>query len=292
VTCWGDNFVGQLGIGTPCDTTVPVEVAFVPLPSAPIELPGSIAHATGPRDVVLRFDSGPDVAVSDLAGDFFRPGPEFTLYGDGTAIFRNERADLPAAEGPIIRARPFALAKLDEDEVQSLLVFALGEGGLGEACARYEAPASDDPTSSVFTIRAGGFDRRVEVIGSANPLEALADHLRNFERAGNIPTQVWVPDRYWGNLLEAAPYLEGGLLPDPRDAGIVPWPWPGITPADFVTPVDPGGEALRRVMSAVEAAVLGLSNNGGIVKRVYLVGPDGVTIYSFSLWPMLPDETR
>jgi hypothetical protein len=42
-------------------------------------------------------------------------------------------------------------------------------------------------------------------------------------------------------------------------------------------------------MTADEAAVLGLSNNGGVVQRIYLVGPDGATIYSFSLWPMLPD---
>jgi hypothetical protein len=44
-------------------------------------------------------------------------------------------------------------------------------------------------------------------------------------------------------------------------------------------------------MSVAEAAVHGLSDNGGVVQRVYLLGPDGVTIYSFSLWPMLPDET-
>lgn len=44
-------------------------------------------------------------------------------------------------------------------------------------------------------------------------------------------------------------------------------------------------------MSADEAAVLGLSDNGGVVQGIYLLGPDGETIYSFSLWPMLPDET-
>jgi hypothetical protein len=43
-------------------------------------------------------------------------------------------------------------------------------------------------------------------------------------------------------------------------------------------------------MSADEAAALGLSDNGGVVRRVYLIGPDGETIYSFSLWPMLRDQ--
>ena len=41
-------------------------------------------------------------------------------------------------------------------------------------------------------------------------------------------------------------------------------------------------------MTPVEASVLGLSNNGGVVQRVYLLGPDGTTVYSFSLWPMVP----
>jgi hypothetical protein len=43
-------------------------------------------------------------------------------------------------------------------------------------------------------------------------------------------------------------------------------------------------------MSAEEAAVLGLSDHGGVVQRIYLLGPDDETIYSFSLWPMLPDQ--
>jgi hypothetical protein len=97
-----------------------------------------------------------------------------------------------------------------------------------------------------------------------------------------------VPDRYWGSLLEAAPHIESGVLPRPQDAGSAAWPWPGIAPADFT-----GLEDVllgRRGMSAQEAAVLGLSDNGGLVQRIYLVGPDRRTIYSFSLWPMVPDE--
>ncbi len=98
-----------------------------------------------------------------------------------------------------------------------------------------------------------------------------------------------MPDRYWGNLFEVDNYwFELGVLPEPRDAGIVPWPWPDIAPAEFFGPAAP--EFGRRVISADEAAVLGLSNNGGVVQRMYLIGPDGKTIYSFSLWPMLPDE--
>jgi hypothetical protein len=99
-----------------------------------------------------------------------------------------------------------------------------------------------------------------------------------------------VSDRYWGNLLDASifQYIGDGLAPGLADTGTVPWPWPGIAPADFdgLADLNPG----RRVMSADEAAALGLSDNGGVVQRIYLLGPKGKTIYYFSLWPMLPDE--
>jgi hypothetical protein len=267
---------------------VDVDLAL-PSTSEPTGTPiGRIEHATGPTAVVLRFDRGPDVAVGDLVGELFQPGPEFTLYGDGTVIFRNELAPLLPAEGPIIRGRPFTVAHLDENQVQSLLRFALGEGGLGDACESYPSPDSESFGPDVFTIHAGGLDKRVENFGSA-PFGALTDYLRNFDRSG-IPTSVLVPDRYWGNLLDASVfrYIGDGVVPGLAGSGTVPWPWPGVAPAEFVglAELSPG----RRVMSGDEAAVVGLSDIGGVVQRVYLLGPDGETIYYFSLWPMAPDE--
>jgi hypothetical protein len=299
VTCWGSNTHGQLGVVMRCSSSsIPVAVALdgdVPAPSAssePTVVPsGRIDHATGPTDVVLRFDIGPDLAVSELEGELFKPGPEFTLYGDGTVIFRNDHAQPPPAEGPVIRARPFMIAHLDEEQVQSLLRFALGDGGLSDACERYETQAVDFSGSVVFTVHAGGLDKRVAVFAPEAPLAALEDHIRNFDGGGSIPAQVWVTDRYRGNLLNAGPYIESGVLPDPSDVGIVPWPWPGILPSDFVGPTASSSGNPGRVMSATEAAVLGLSDNGGVVQRTYLLGPDGKTIYDFSLWPVFPDET-
>jgi hypothetical protein len=193
-----------------------------------------IDHATGPTDVVLRFDRGPDYAISELTGVQFMPGPEFTLYGDGTVIFRDDRAKPPPAEGPIIRGQPFRIAHLDEDQIQALLRFATGEGGLGIARGRYETASVDDFGYSLFTLRAGGLDKRVQVVGSSTyPFEILADYLRDFDRGGGIPTQVWSPDAYWGVLTEAAS-LEAGLLPALPDTGAAPWPWPGIAPTEFI----------------------------------------------------------
>jgi len=296
VRCWGSNGHGQLGSMMRCSSSsVPVGVplgADAPTPPASSEPSGApigrIEHATGPTDVVLRFDRGPDFAVGDLVGELFQPGPEFTLYGDGTVIFRNDLAKAPPGEGSILRARPFMTAHLDQERIQSLLRFAVGDGGLADACELYEAQDSDVSGSDVWTIRAGGLDKRVVDVGSG-PLAALKDYLRNFERIG-IRATVWVPDRYWGNLLDASVFknIGDGRAPGLAKSGTVPWPWPGVAPEEFVGLAErsPG----RRVMSADEAAALGLSDDGGVVQRIYLRGPDRKTIYYFSLWPMLPDE--
>jgi hypothetical protein len=242
---------------------------------------------------VLRFDTDPgDFGICELCGGWYGSlGPEFTLYGDGRVITRNGRTQPPPPEGPIIRGLPFTIANLDEEEVQELLRFALGEGGLGTARVSYETSTdTDDPTLSTFTVRAGDVDKRIDIHGP-NPFEALVDYLLDFAERSGIPKEAWVPDRHWGLLIEASSWIELGVVPDPPESAIVAWPWAGIPPWVAGTAMNPVDENQRRVMSRAEASVLGLSDNGGVVQQIYLRGTDGETIYSFSLWPMLPDET-
>lgn len=257
----------------------------------------AIEHATGRTDVVLRYDVGfVDFGICELCGGWgaFEPGPEFTLYGDGTVIVRNALGELPPADGPIVRAQPFRIAHLGEDQVQSLLRFAIGEGGLGDANEQYESTSTDtDDASSAaaFMIRAGGLDKRVDMFGPVHPFSSLRDHLLFFAERSGSPTQVWVPGSYWGLLIEVSSWIEVGVVQDPPDSAIAAWPWEGISPWVVGTATDAVDESRRRVMSTDEAAVLSLSDNGGVVQQIYLFGPDGGTIYSFSLWAMLPDET-
>ena len=99
---------------------------------------GEIEHATGSGDVILRLDQGGGMMIR--GGDATHV-PPFTLYGDGTVVFRN----------------------LLVEQIQELLEFALTEGGLGAAKLQYDNPLVADAGTSIFTIRAGGLDKTVNV---------------------------------------------------------------------------------------------------------------------------------
>jgi hypothetical protein len=121
---------------------------------------GAIEHATGATDVLLRFEQG---------GGFVAPGflatqaPIFTLYGDGTIVFRNPAQDPLPAVGSIIPERAFRTAHLTEEQIQGVLEDALGPGGLGVARTEYRNDQIADAPTATFTVNAGGLNKKVSV---------------------------------------------------------------------------------------------------------------------------------
>jgi len=219
----------------------------------------------------------------------------FTLYGDGTVIFRNPMVEVPPAEGSVFKMNPLRTAKLSEAQIQELLLLALSEGGLAVARPNYTNDMIADASTAVFTIEAGGIKKVVSVYALGLEMEGvadgparaafkkLADRLSDFDRGGTIPTDVYEPEAYRGVLFEA-PGIEA--------ADVRAWPWPDLTPADFKIDADPNGNQFpQRTMTPAEVDLLKIADHEGGLQNVVLTDPDSKP-YTFSLRPLLPGETE
>jgi hypothetical protein len=251
---------------------------------------GEIEHATGAGDVILRLDQGGGMMIRGGGATLV---PPFTLYGDGTVVFRNPALELPPAAGPVFRQNPMRTARLDEEQIQDLLEFAVTEGGLGAAKLQYDNPMVADAGTAIFTINAGGLAKTVNVyalglndagvpdLPARAQFQKLADRLTNFDENGTFATDVYVPTAYRGVLIDT-----GGF---PGEAPIE-WPWDDIAPSDFKG--DPAtGDLPMRVMSPEELGVLGIDGIEGGFEGLTIIDPDDpAKSYSFGARPLLPGE--
>ena len=89
--------------------------------------------------------------------------PPFTLYGDGTIVFRDPTLEFPPMEGNVGKANPMRTATLTEEQIQDVLELALGEGGLAAARPEYRNDMIADAGTAIFTIQAGGLTKTVSV---------------------------------------------------------------------------------------------------------------------------------
>ena len=249
-----------------------------------------IDHFRGASDIVLRYEEG---------GGFIMPAftaaavPHFTLYGDGTVIFRNPMAEPPPAEGSVFKMNPLRTARLSEAQIQELLLLALGEGGLAIARENYPNDMVADASTAIFTIEAGGIKKAVSVYALGLEMEGvadgparaafkkLADRLTDFDQGGTIATDAYEPEAYRGVLFEAP----GVEAEDVRE-----WPWPNINPSDFTPDPDPNANQFPHLrMTTEDIDLLGIKDYQGGFQNLVLRTSDGKT-YQFSLRPLLPGE--
>ena len=251
--------------------------------------PLTIDHPKGAGDVVLRFEEGGGFVPADFIAT---QAPAFTLYGDGTVVFRDSTAPGPDLGDGVVRGVPFRTARLSEDQVQALLDRAISRGALGIAKAHYDPGTVADAPTATFTLNAGSIKKTVSAVAlgmeappsiDTQTLAALADLgalLRNFDPTGTSGAQAYKPSAYRAQLLDA-----GAPQQNTRA-----WPWPGIKPADFKPPAEQADSSfLRRVFTPKEVAVLGLNGLEGGASGLAFKGPDKKT-YTFTLRPLLPDE--
>ena len=256
---------------------------------------GEIVHPTGATDIVLRMEEGGGfVPVEFNAAN----APIFTLYGDGVVVFKalTEFFPEPGPDG-LVRGEPYRTAKLDEDQVQDLLSFALGAGGLAAARNNYGNDMVMDASTTTFTISTGDATKKVEIYALGIPQEGdpdavareafngLAERLRDFDEGGSIPTDEFVPAGYRTVLIERE---AGNITPLP-----VAWPWPDLTLEDFAFDINAAGalQMPHRAMTPEEVALAGLGEVTGGLQGLTVMGPDE-KFYSVVIRPLLRDETE
>jgi hypothetical protein len=221
--------------------------------------------------------------------------PYFTLYGDGRVVFVQTTAEVPAREDNVTVGQPLRTGVLDEQQVQDLLAYALGDGGLAVAKTEYVNPMVADAPTTIFTVNAEGDSKTVSVnaLGfESQPgpdsavlaqLAKLGERLRDFDQGGTLASEAYLAPAYRAVILE-----QQGLQGVPvRD-----WPWPDIAPSDFTLPADANSLQMgTHTLTPEEAAAVGVEGfENGIVAGVYLRAEDG-KVYSLVIRPLLPDET-
>jgi hypothetical protein len=278
--------------GTPGSSATTASSATIAPSGSPVS---TIAHPTGPTDVILRMATG---------GGFVGPGvllteiPEFTLYGDGTLIFRDPATSYiePSPLDGVARRTPFRSARLAEAEVQAVLADAIGPGGLGTAQELYMPCCIADAPSTVFTLDAGDLDKTVTVgaLGFESPNEG-PDHADR-KAFQDLARRLLAPDL---GAATASPYepadyrgiLSGGVDPGTAVVGTPRrWPWMTFGPEGFQPSADAGGPLTpTRTLSAADVAALGIADLEGGADSIALKTSDG-RVYGLALRPLLPDE--
>lgn len=264
--------------------------AAEPTPSA---TPDGLVHPTGPTDIILSYDlAGGFVPVEWLAAHV----PVFTLYGDGTAVFVQTTAEFKQSPGGVSTNQPLRTAKLSEEQVQALLLYALQDGGLAVAKEEYSNMMVADAPTAVFTISADNDTKTVSAYGlgfesqpSADSavlrqLDALAQRLSDFDQGGTLASDPYEATAYQAVITEQMGGVQGVQVRD--------WPWDDLTSADFSVPADPNqlpqGTAIITPEQAEAVGVEGYQN--GFANGVFVKGDDG-KIYSLVVRPLLPHET-
>ena len=211
---------------------------YSPGPTSPPPTAGpagdGISHPTGPHDVILQYEVGGGFVPIDAV---ITQVPQFTLYGDGTVIWvsMEQHARIGLFGGTL---PPLVQGRMDEEAVQALLRFALGQGRLAGAREHYQQDTCADCPTTTFRLNADGVAKTVTVdaLGEVNEgpdaldrtgFNLLAESLSTFDEqarngvAGDV--SQYDPPAYRIVLSQAQ--AEMGDFGD--------WPWADLDVEDF-----------------------------------------------------------
>ena len=273
---------------TATETLTPQPPTATPVAS-PTFNANQIAHPTGATEIVLRMEQGGGFVPFEWN---ITQAPQFTLYGDGTVVFRPvQESGRLGNPGELPR---FLTGRLTEDGVQALLNFALGEGRLANAKATYDDAGIADASTTTFNLNAGGEEKVVSVYALSELTQPGADAI---DRAGfaklydllfNFQTRaaddmdavdVYDPEIYRVIVIEG----QGEPASPPVD-----WPWEDVSLDDW----PPAGDDLGRITHLDKAHVDKLvpTPNGGQFGIWVQPSDEDEAPVQFAIRPLLPDE--
>jgi hypothetical protein len=252
----------------------------------------TIDHPSGPTDVILRLAPG---------GGFVAPGvllteiPEFTLYGDGTVVYRDPATSYvepppsdAEATGTIPAATAAALPPLEPPGERA------GFQGVRVMPQVSDSVKPQIAPSTTFTLQD---DRpRQDRHRQGAPGSILRTRVPTRQRAGfqALARRLVAPgprDRHAGDV---RPALYRGILYDALDlspsAPSTKWPWTTFGPDGFAVSSDPVAmQVPTRTLSAADVAALSIDGLEGGADSMALKTSDG-KIHVLALRPLLPDE--
>ena len=247
---------------------------------------GEVSHPTNPESIVLSMEMCCGFMPVEWA---LTDAPSFILYGDNRLVFRpSPEPEQPFGPGG---SRPaFVMARMNAEQVDALLRFALDPGGLLDARESYlEMVVSDAPTTT-FTIDAGGVSKTVQAyalgMDTAGPNGRILSRLTDLsELLGSFEKQVAA-----GRVVSSEPYrpkgYRGWLTEAFGEGPITDWPWDDLEPDDFQAP--PDSFARLAALSPEQVAQITDEPSGGIMGMIVEV--ESGERFSLSIRPLLPYE--
>jgi hypothetical protein len=274
--------VSPTGSPSPTDQPTPTPVA-TPAQTPP---PDGIDHPTGADELVLQYEVGGGFVPFEF---FITQAPQFSLYGDGAVIWRPQqdagRIGLPGGALP-----RFLQGRMDEDAVQALLAFALGQGRLAGARETYPQNSCADCPTTIFRINADGMSKTVTI--DALGIEAQMDAA---DRAGFLVLSEWLnnfdaqaANGVAGDVVHYDPPLYRVVLSEaqPEMGEPAEWPWPEVDIDEFES-LDAGWQR-RAVLTREQVAVITEVPSGGVAS-ILVEDPDG-ELWTVGVRPLLPEE--
>ena len=197
-------------------------------PASPSDV-GALEHPTGATDVILRYDVGGGMMI---AGWTASQAPIFTLYGDGTLIFRNPAQEAASDAGFVLLSNPLRTARLSEEQIQEAArLRPRGRRSRGRPGPVRQPDGDRRRRRTTFTINAGGVKKAVSIYAlgiedapGVPDIQARAEPSPRW-RPGSATSTRAARSRPTSTLPTALPRHARWTAPGMVDPNVIAWPW-------------------------------------------------------------------